>query len=232
MFFSNVKFREHLLCFVNYSEIMSLYKKSVFVVLLVLAIDQIVKIWVKTHMSLSQDIEVFSWFHIHFVENPGMAFGMEFAGHFGKIFLSLFRIVAVSAIGYYLYRSIQKGAQLGFVICVSLVLAGAIGNIIDSAVYGLMFDKGTIFDPELNIWIGYNGIAQISSPGYAHFLKGCVVDMFHFPMIEGVFPDWLPFVGGESFQFFRPVFNVADSAISVGIVLIIIFQRRFFKTVE
>lgn len=208
---------------------MSLGKKSLLIVFGILFIDQMIKIWVKTHMNLSEDIRVFDWFHIHFVENPGMAFGMEFAGKYGKIFLSLFRIVAVSAIGYYLYRSIQKGTSLGFVACVSLILAGAIGNIIDSMAYGLIFDKGMIFDPNIKEWVGYSGISQFSSNGYSHFLTGCVVDMFHFPMINSTFPQWVPFVGGESFMFFRPVFNFADSAISVGIALIVIFQRHFFK---
>jgi signal peptidase II len=199
---------------------MSIQKKSLLIIFLVLLVDQILKIYIKTHMMLGEEYPVFGhWFYIHFVENNGMAFGMEFAGKFGKMFLSIFRIVAVAAIGYYLYRMMQKGATTGFVVSVSLIMAGAIGNIIDSAFYGMIFNESYM---QVATFLPEGG-------GYAGFLHGRVVDMFYFPILKGTYPGWLPFVGGESFVFFRPVFNIADSAITIGILTIIIFQRHFFK---
>jgi signal peptidase II len=201
---------------------MSIQRKSLLVIFSVIFLDQALKIWIKTNMMLSDEFKVFDWFYIHFVENNGMAFGMEFAGEYGKMALSIFRIIAVSAIGYYLYRMMQKGAPTGFVISVSLIMAGAIGNIIDSAFYGLLFNDS------------YSQVATFlpDGGGYATFLHGKVVDMFYFPILKGVYPTWLPFVGGDTFVFFRPVFNLADSAITIGIGTIIIFQRGFFKEHE
>ena len=198
----------------------SLFKKPIFIVLLVLIIDQALKIWVKTHMMLGEEFNVVGdWFIIHFIENNGMAFGMELAGKFGKIILSIFRIIAVIGIGYYLHQLTKKKAPVGLIISISLVLAGAIGNIIDSAFYGLIFNDS------------YPQIATLfpKEGGYAPFLHGKVVDMFYFPLIEGHFPEWFPLWKGEPFVFFRPVFNIADSAITIGIALILIFQRKFFK---
>jgi signal peptidase II len=190
-----------------------------FITFLVLFIDQASKFWVKTNMMLSEEFPVLgNWFYIHFTENRGMAFGMEFGGEYGKLALSLFRIVAVTGIGYVLF-TLPKTAPKGLKICGALVFAGALGNIIDSAFYGLIFNES------------FNQVATFlpEEGGYAPFLYGWVVDMFWFPLMEGTFPDWLPIWGGEDFLFFRPVFNVADAAISVGIVLIFIFQKRFFK---
>jgi signal peptidase II len=159
------------------------------------------------------------WFIIHFIENNGMAFGMELAGKFGKIILSVFRIIAVVGIGYYLNQLTKKGASYGLIFSISLVLAGAIGNIIDSAFYGMIFSDS------------YPQVASLfpAEGGYSSFLHGKVVDMFYFPLVEGNFPSWIPKLGGEHFVFFRPVFNIADSAISVGIISILIFHRRYFK---
>ncbi len=199
---------------------LSIFKKPVFIVLLVLVIDQALKIWVKTHMMLGEEFSVIgNWFIIHFIENNGMAFGMELAGEFGKIILSVFRIVAVVGIAYYLHQLGKKNASTGLIVSISLVLAGALGNIIDSAFYGIIFNDS------------YSNVASLfpTEGGYATFLHGKVVDMFYFPLIDGIFPDWLPFWGGDRFVFFRPVFNVADSAITIGIASILLFQRKFFK---
>ncbi len=174
-------------------------------------------------MYLDESIGVAGdWFYIHFIENPGMAFGFEFGGEMGKLFLSVFRIVAIGFIAYYLRNLIKQRAHSGLIICVSLVLAGAAGNIIDSAFYGLIFSESPRFSPELAVFLPEGG-------GYASFLHGKVVDMLYFPLIDGYWPDWVPGLGGDRFQFFRPVFNVADSAISVGMALIFINQKRFFK---
>jgi signal peptidase II len=199
---------------------LSVFKKPLTIVLVVLLLDQILKIWVKTHMMLGEEFNVIgNWFFIHFIENNGMAFGMELAGKFGKIILSVFRIIAVVGIGYYISQLTKKNAPAGLVVSVSLVLAGAIGNIIDSAFYGLIFNDS------------YPQVATLfpSEGGYAPFLYGKVVDMFYFPLIEGYFPEWLPIWGGKHFVFFRPVFNIADSAITIGISMILIFHRKYFN---
>jgi signal peptidase II len=157
-----------------------------------------------------------------------MAFGLEFGGMHGKLALSIFRIIAIIAIGYYLWTIIRKKAHPGFIMCVALILAGAIGNIIDSAFYGLMFDKGMMWSEMEGRWIPYAGVAELSSDGYAPFLMGHVVDMLYFPVINGQYPDWFPFVGGEHFTFFRPVFNIADSSITIGVAIIFLRQKAFF----
>lgn len=202
---------------------MSKLNKSILIVVLVLLVDQVLKIWIKTNMTLGQEFPVIgNWFLIHFVENNGMAFGFEFGGEYGKIFLSLFRVVAVFAIGWYILKLVKKDISMGFIACVSLIFAGAIGNIIDSAFYGLIFNDS------------YGQVSSLfpEGGGYASFLHGRVVDMFYFPLFSGVYPDWVPLVGGSDFQFFRPVFNVADSAISVGIFTIILFYRKQFNKLD
>lgn len=189
----------------------------------VLLIDQVSKIWVKTHMYLDESIPVFrDWFFIHFIENPGMAFGVEFGGEMGKLFLSLFRIVAIGFIAYYLRNLIKQKASKGLIFSVSLVLAGAAGNIVDSAIYGLIFSESPRYLPEVATMFPAEG-------GYASFLHGKVVDMLYFPIIDGYWPENFPIVGGDRFQFFRPVFNIADSAITVGMALILINQKRYFQ---
>jgi signal peptidase II len=159
-----------------------------------------------------------------------MAFGMQFGGETGKLILSIFRIIAVIGICWYLAHLIKTRVKTGLILCFALILAGAVGNILDSAFYGLIFDKGMTFNPEINDWERYYGVAEFGRPGYAGFLKGCVVDMLYFPIINGQYPGWFPFVGGKEFLFFRPVFNIADSSITVGVFMILLFQKRFFKT--
>lgn len=204
------------------NKFLSILSKPLTVIFLILLADQWLKIWVKTNMYLSQEFPVFgNWFYIHFTENRGMAFGMEFGGDWGKLALSLFRIVAVCGIGYYLFK-LPKTSPKGLKISIALIFAGAVGNIIDSAFYGLIFNES------------FNQIATFlpAEGGYASFLHGWVVDMFWFPLLEGNFPSWLPIWGGEHFLFFRPVFNIADASISVGISLIFLFQKTFFKKEE
>jgi signal peptidase II len=181
------------------------YLKPFLVVVLIVLFDQIIKTWVRTNMYLGQDIH-FLGDHgmLHYTENNGMAFGMELGGDFGKLVLTMFRIGAVVAIGYGLVYLIKHKYHRGLIMCVALILAGALGNIVDSAFYGLIYQHGQVF-------------------------YGRVVDMFYFPLLTGNFPQWVPVWGGQDYVFFRPVFNLADAAISVGVIAILIFQKRYFK---
>jgi len=172
-------------------------------------------------MTLGQEFHVAgNWFIIHFTENNGMAFGLQFAGNYGKLALSLFRILAVGFLGWYIYHLARLKTGFGVIFSFSLILAGAMGNIIDSALYGILFSESTYFD-----------VARFlpAEGGYSTFLHGKVVDMFYFPILEGTYPKWLPYLGGDNFIFFRPVFNVADSAITIGVLSLLIFQRQFFQ---
>jgi len=187
---------------------------AVAIVLAVLIIDQVIKIWVKTHMTLHETIEILSWFKIVFIENNGMAYGMEIGS---KLVLSLFRMVAVGVLGYYIWQQAKKQARWGYIVCLSMVLAGALGNIIDSMFYGLIFNASSEY--YLSYFVPFG-------TGYAPFLMGKVVDMFYFPLIVTTYPDWVPMVGGNPFVFFSPVFNFADSSISVGVVLLLLFFRK------
>ena len=199
---------------------MSLGKKSVLFIVLILIIDQILKIWIKTHMEIGEEIHLFgNRGMLHFIENNGMAFGMEMGGKPGKLILSIFRVIAIFGIGWFLNSLIVKKTNLGLILAVSAIMAGAIGNIIDSAFYGMIFNES------------YNQVATLfpAEGGYSSFLHGRVVDMFYFPIINTYWPDWSPINPGESFIFFRPVFNVADSAITCGVISIILFQKRMFK---
>jgi signal peptidase II len=193
-------------------------RKALLLIFIVLLVDQASKIWVKMNMYLGQDFRITNWFYIHFTENPGMAFGLEFGGVWGKIALSLFRIIAIIALSVWLRNLIKAKAPGIGITAVSLILAGAIGNIIDSAFYGLIFTDSL------------GRIAEIfpADGGYAPLLQGKVVDMLYFPLYSGTLPDWVPAWGGEYFIFFRPIFNLADSAISIGVVLLLLFQKRIF----
>lgn len=196
-----------------------------------LVIDRVIKVAVKTSMYKHEAINAIgwlydklgiqteppTWFYIYFTENSGMAFGMEI---FAKLFLTLFRIVAVTVIGWFLYKFVKQGMKTGFIVCVSLVLTGALGNIIDSVFYGVLFDEST-----------HSHIATFlpEGGGYAPWLYGKVVDMFYFPLIETNWPAWMPFVGGEHFIFFSPIFNFADAAISCGVIALLLFYSKDFN---
>ena len=187
---------------------------AILIVVAILLIDQAIKIWVKTSMSLHENIRVTDWFYIAFIENNGMAFGMQLGS---KIILSLFRVVAISALGYFIWLQVKKQARWGYIICLSMVLAGAVGNLIDCMFYGLMFNESSPYYVSYFVPFG---------SGYAPFLMGKVVDMFYFPLIETEWPMWMPFVGGQHFVFFSPVFNFADASISVSVVLLLLFYRK------
>jgi signal peptidase II len=193
---------------------------SIAIILGILIVDQVLKIWVKTTMEMGEEIHIIGdRILLHFTENPGMAFGMELGGSWGKLALSLFRIIAITGLSIYLYKILKAGENMFYIICISLVIAGATGNLIDSAFYGIIFNES----------FGQVATMFPEGGGYAPFLYGHVVDMFYCPVIDTHYPDWFPFVGGDRLLFFRPVFNVADSAITVSVFLMIIFYRKVFR---
>ncbi len=206
------------------------------IILLILLADQVLKIYVKTNFLVHEEVNILgTWSKLHFLENNGMAWGMTiFGGEKGKIVLSIFRLLACGFGVYYLLRIIKEKQHKGFIICVALILAGAVGNLLDSMFYGLMFDRGLHWDAATNAEVGrtYSGYAQLNWKGYTGFLTGSVVDMFYFPLFDGIWPKWMPFVGGDKYEFFAPVFNLADAAISVGIITILFNQNRFFNKKE
>lgn len=202
-------------------------KKVAALILLILFIDQALKFYIKLNYFIGEEhLIVGDWFRLHFVENEGMAWGLKFGGGFGKIALTLFRLVAVIW-GVFLIRGfIQKQYHKGFILCAALIFAGAVGNLIDSIFYGLIFEASVPYTTMVAHIFPLGG-------GYAPILHGKVVDMFYFPLIRNAhFPDWFPIWGGEEFEFFRPVFNFADASISTGVITLFIFQGRFFKEVE
>jgi len=201
---------------------MSITRKSILIVLLILVADQTLKVLIKTHMTLYQQIPMFgNWGILHFVENNGMAFGMALPGSLGKILLTSFRLLAVVAIGFYLRHLIREKAHTGLIITLSMVMAGALGNIVDSVFYGLIFSSSSPVE---------TAVLFPEGGGYAPLMQGKVVDMFYFPILKGNYPDW--FRGGASFIFFRPVFNIADSSITIAVAVILFNQRKFFRHVE
>ncbi len=198
-------------------------RNLVLLTVLVLLIDQFSKIYIKTHFYYGEEVNVIgSWFKLHFIENEGMAFGMEFGGGFGKLFLTSFRLIAVFAGYFILKKLVQQKYSRGLLVCSALIWAGAIGNLIDSMFYGLIFTDSTFH------------LAQMVSPGqgYGKFMHGRVVDMLYFPMVESTYPNWFPGIGGRPFTFFAPIFNVADFAISAGVIALLIFQNRYMKKDE
>ena len=191
-------------------------------IFLALFIDQWSKIYVKTHFQLGEEVVVFAnWFKIHFTENNGMAWGFEFGGRAGKLFLTLFRLVAVTGIIYWLRQHIKKGTHTAVIVAVSLIFSGAVGNIIDSLVYGKIFDASN-----------HKVATLFSENPYGEFLYGKVVDMLYFPMWEGTLPNWIPFMGGEQFTFFNAIFNGADSYITIGVILLFLFSKHAFPKEE
>lgn len=221
------------------------YRNALLIVFLVVAADQLLKIFVKTHFANGDDVRVMGeWFRLHFIENEGMAYGMKLSeSPIGKIVLTSFRLVAVVFGFYLLKRLIAKGYGKGMLICGSLILAGALGNLIDSMFYGLIFSDSPYYHANWNNYqsLGHllnathrENVAHFTSfgTGYGHFMRGRVVDMFYFPIVETTLPSWVPFWGGRFFVFFEPVFNVADAAISVGIITLLVFQKRFMQVAQ
>lgn len=192
-------------------------RKAYLLIFIILLIDQVSKIYVKTNFVLGEEFPVFSWFRIHFIENEGMAWGTKIPGEYGKLILTVFRIFAVFGIGYWLYDSVKKNASVYLVVAIALIFAGATGNILDSVFYGVIFDGS------------YNNLATLFSPQpYGTWFHGLVVDMFYFPIWKGNLPGWIPFFGGKEFEFFNAIFNVADIAISTGVGILLVFNKRAF----
>lgn len=198
----------------GYNRLLSRGWLATLVVVAAILIDQLIKVWVKTNMMLHESIRIFDWFYISFIENNGMAYGMQIGS---KLALSLFRVVAIGVLAYYVWLQVKKKARKGYIVCLSMVLAGALGNLIDSMFYGLVFSASSPFFTSYFVDFG---------TGYAPFLMGKVVDMFYFPLIVTTWPEWVPMWGGEEFIFFSPVFNYADANISVGVVLLLLFYRK------
>ena len=193
-------------------------KKATLLIILILLLDQISKIYVKTHFILGEEVNVIDWFRILFVENEGMAWGAKIPGEYGKLLLTLFRLGAIVGIGYWLWDSVRNNGSRVLITAIAFIFAGAFGNIIDSVFYGIIFDDS------------YGHIAQLfpESGGYGTIFHGKVVDMLYFPLYDGILPSWMPVWGGEQFSFFDPVFNVADTAISVGVGLLLVFNKKAF----
>lgn len=197
-------------------------KKATLIIILILIIDQISKIYIKTNFALGEDFKVFDWFSIYFVENEGMAWGAKIPGQYGKLFLTLFRLVAIVGIGYWLWDSVRKNASRILIVSIALIFSGAMGNLIDSIFYGLIFDDS------------YRQVATMfpDAGGYGTLFHGKVVDMLYFPLWKGYLPEWIPFKGGDYFTFFEPVFNVADTAISFGVGLLLALNKKAFPKKE
>ena len=189
-------------------------RNSLIILLSILIVDQVSKILVKTNMTLHESIEIFSWFKIMFIENNGMAYGMELGS---KLLLSLMRFVLIAILVQYVLRELRNNSRWGYIVCLVMIVAGAVGNMIDGMFYGVVFDASTPYTVSTLVEPGY---------GYSSFLYGKVVDMLYFPIIDTVLPDWVPFYGGEPYVFFSPVFNIADSSISVAVALLLLFYRK------
>jgi signal peptidase II len=208
-------------------------KKIVAITLLILFIDQFSKIYIKTHFYLGESVNVFglSWFKLTFVENPGMAYGLHFGGLWGKYALILLRIVLAIGMVVLFKKWLKEGASNYLLIPMAMIFAGAIGNVFDGIFYGIIFDSGTFYDAASGQWIDYHDTVSKLTPighGYSDLMKGCVVDMLHFPLVDTVWPDWVPVLGGNRIEFFKYIFNVADSSITVGAIFLYIFRKKAF----
>ncbi|AZA91400.1 lipoprotein signal peptidase [Chryseobacterium sp. G0162] len=206
-------------------------KKILAITFLVLLIDQASKIYIKTHFELNESIPVIEgFFNKTFVENPGMAYGFHFGGIIGKYFLVILRIFLIGGMVYMFKKWIKEGASNYLLIPMAIIFAGAIGNLIDGMFYGMIFDSGTVYDASTDRWIGYGGVSKFVpfGQGYSTFMKGCVVDMLHFPVVDWYVPDSWPIIGGKHIEFFKYIFNVADSAITVGAAFLLIFRKKAF----
>jgi signal peptidase II len=213
-------------------------RKSILFIALILLVDQIVKLYIKSTFSLGEHINAFGldWFEIRFVENPGMAWGSKLSDFLpisepsAKIVLTTFRLLAIAAIAYWLSSSIKKQAPKLLIVSVALIFAGALGNVLDSLFYGFIFDTGTTFNEQVGDWVSYRGVSNLNFEGYAGMMQGCVVDMLRFPFASWVWPEWMPGIAGQRFTFFDPVFNIADMAISTGVGILLVFNKRVFPT--
>ena len=207
-------------------------KKIVAITLLILFIDQFSKIYIKTHFYLGESVNVFglSWFKLTFVENPGMAYGLHFGGLWGKYVLILLRIVLAIGMVVLFKKWLKEGASNYLLIPMAMIFAGAIGNVFDGIFYGIIFDSGTFYDVASERWIDYGGVSKLTQigQGYSDLMKGCVVDMLHFPLVDTVWPDWVPVLGGNRIEFFKYIFNVADSSITIGALFLYIFRKKAF----
>lgn len=207
-------------------------RSAILIILLIIIADQSLKIYIKTHFQMAEHVNILglNWAQLYFIENEGMAWGWKWGGDWGKMALTLFRLAAVIFGTWYLVRIVRHRYSRGFIICAALIYAGALGNLIDSMFYGMIFDKGMIFDAVSQQYIYYPGVAHLTTNGgYQSFLHGNVVDMLYFPMVHSAFPSWFPFVGGKEFEFFSPIFNIADASISIGVITLLLFQKRLVR---
>lgn len=206
-------------------------RSAILIILLIILADQALKIYIKTHFLMGEHVNLlgFKWSQLYFIENEGMAWGWKWGGSWGKMALTLFRLGAVIFGTWYLVRIVRHRYSRGFIVCAALIYAGALGNLLDSMFYGMIFDKGMMYDAVSNSYIYYPGVAKFTAHGYQSFLHGNVVDMLYFPIIHSSFPSWFPFVGGKEFEFFSPIFNIADASISIGVITLLLFQKRFVR---